>query len=121
MIRCKCDKCFLYDELKSHLQKCPSVMVECRFCKVSHLRGSPPNSYIDRYYDLTEHESQCGSKTVLCYHCQKSVVQRDLPVHLRTFHSDNFTPENQSKYTWKCPVCQSENKDLDESCQVILV
>lgn len=78
----KCSKIFKnFEELANHNYfKCPKSLHYCKFCHLSLIRG---NSTVEsQYYNISAHEYQCGSKTIECYKCNKTVKKFDLESHL---------------------------------------
>jgi hypothetical protein len=71
-------------ELASHrLKQCPDRLIICRFC---HLRvKAGPLSKLGKDLllggGITEHESECGSRTIGCVKCGQNVQLKDVQIH----------------------------------------
>ncbi|KAI8067783.1 ubiquitin fusion degradation protein UFD1-domain-containing protein [Gongronella butleri] len=62
---------------------CPKRLITCRYCHNLVAQGQPATDARDRILGLCEHESYCGSRTIQCQKCQKSIPIKDVPVHAK--------------------------------------
>lgn len=60
---------------------CPNSLHECRYCHLILPRGQPTNE--SRFYGVSSHEWECGSKTTECHKCKKIIKLRDLEMHMK--------------------------------------
>lgn len=65
--------------------ECPMGEHVCMYCHLLLPRGE--QSYEARYHGMSEHEWNCGSKTIECEMCSRSIRLRDLVVHMRIHES----------------------------------
>lgn len=73
-------------QLREHQEKyCFFRKIKCRFCGDIVLSEGEPDDFRDTYYwGLSKHEGICGSKTVNCNFCNKSIRMKELDIHLQT-------------------------------------
>lgn len=81
----RCDKCDSQfgNRLELGIHKGTQCILAdhiCRYCHLNLPRGE--QSYEARYHNMSQHEWECGSKTVSCHICNKNVRMRDLKTHL---------------------------------------
>lgn len=77
-------------QLRIHqTQECPKRIILCRFCN-SFVQAGTDGHYVDYkdkyYYNLTSHESYCGSRTTNCHLCSKVVLIKELKSHIDLIH-----------------------------------
>eukprot|EP01102_Stenamoeba_stenopodia_P007080 TRINITY_DN1979_c0_g1_i2.p2 TRINITY_DN1979_c0_g1~~TRINITY_DN1979_c0_g1_i2.p2 ORF type:complete len:657 (-),score=59.90 TRINITY_DN1979_c0_g1_i2:2794-4764(-) len=102
-LQCVCGMSgFVLDQLIQHKKTvCPERFVRCRFCD-NYARAGPPlgpdADYIDRIHGLTAHESQCGSRTVLCDICKQPVIFKMMEMHLQSLHQNNHHVNNNNTF-----------------------
>ncbi|MQM00314.1 hypothetical protein Taro_033045 [Colocasia esculenta] len=65
---------------------CPLRLITCRFCGDMVQAGSSATDARDRLRGLTEHESVCGSRTAPCDSCGRSVMLKDMDIHVIAVH-----------------------------------
>eukprot|EP01138_Halocafeteria_seosinensis_P016370 gb/GECG01016701.1/.p1 GENE.gb/GECG01016701.1/~~gb/GECG01016701.1/.p1 ORF type:complete len:944 (+),score=122.40 gb/GECG01016701.1/:1-2832(+) len=88
--RCECGKEYQLHQLIRHKKSdCPERLIVCKFCGNTVRAGAPPTDWNDRLKGLTEHESYCGSRTVSCDICGRSVQMKKLEVHVQEVHRNN--------------------------------
>jgi hypothetical protein len=65
--------------------ECPDRLIVCRFCHLLVRAGGKSMNVRDLYLGtgLTEHESECGSRTIQCQKCKKSVQLKDMQTHAK--------------------------------------
>eukprot|EP00050_Salpingoeca_kvevrii_P004246 m.246555 g.246555 ORF g.246555 m.246555 type:complete len:659 (-) comp10968_c3_seq8:206-2182(-) len=73
--------------------ECPHRWVTCRFCFNSVRAGEPARDHGDRLRGMTQHESECGSKTDKCSRCDRLVRLKDMEMHLRLHDMDACAPK----------------------------
>ena len=82
-----CEECTEYNCLKRYTlcehvsRSCPSAIHECRYCHLIIPRGKASNEAT--FYDVSEHEWECGGKTTECPRCGRVIKMRDLETHMR--------------------------------------
>ncbi|KAJ1615386.1 ubiquitin fusion degradation-like protein [Cryptosporidium canis] len=77
-------------QLRVHqTQECPKRIILCRFCN-NFVQAGTDGHYVDfkdkYYYNLTSHESYCGSRTTNCHLCNKVVLIKELKSHIELVH-----------------------------------
>jgi hypothetical protein len=87
LMPCKCGIQLYLKDYISHLNlECPKRLIICRYCHV--LQESGPNSTHSRDLLLTgppisQHESECGSRTIKCQKCKRNVTIKDVALHMK--------------------------------------
>ncbi|KAH8581687.1 ubiquitin fusion degradation (UFD1) family [Cryptosporidium sp. chipmunk genotype I] len=70
-------------------QECSKRIILCRYCN-NFVQAGTDGHYVDYkdkyYYNLTSHESYCGSRTTNCYICNKIVLIKELKSHIDLVH-----------------------------------
>lgn len=83
---CECGIQLFLKDLQQHRScECPERTIQCRFCHTLTHAGPISTLSEDRIQKgapITEHESHCGSRTIVCKVCSKSVRIRDVPMHM---------------------------------------
>lgn len=79
-------------QLRIHqTQECPKRIILCRFCN-SFVQAGTDGHHVDYkdkyYYNLTSHESYCGSRTTNCHLCSKVVLIKELKSHIDLIHAN---------------------------------
>ncbi|KAI7897989.1 ubiquitin fusion degradation protein UFD1-domain-containing protein [Cokeromyces recurvatus] len=73
-----------YEELSKHRQtNCPEKLITCRYCHNLTAQGVISLDARDRLLGLYSHESYCGSRTITCQKCHKSIPIKDIQVHAK--------------------------------------
>ncbi|TRY52925.1 Ubiquitin fusion degradation protein UFD1 [Cryptosporidium tyzzeri] len=71
-------------------QECPKRIILCRYCN-NFVQAGTDGHYVDYkdkyYYNLTSHESYCGSRTTNCNICNKVVLIKELKSHIDLAHA----------------------------------
>ncbi|KAJ3116772.1 hypothetical protein HDU96_008789 [Phlyctochytrium bullatum] len=70
------------------LTLCPDRLLICPFCRLLVRAGAPTTTPLDPHHPatsrmLSEHESDCGARTIPCIKCHKNVRLRDVQRHHR--------------------------------------
>ncbi|OII71942.1 ubiquitin fusion degradation family protein [Cryptosporidium ubiquitum] len=78
-------------QLRIHqTQECPKRIILCRYCN-DFVQAGTNGHYVDYkdkyYYNLTSHESYCGSRTTNCHLCNKTVLIKELKSHIDLIHT----------------------------------
>ncbi|KAL4555512.1 hypothetical protein LXL04_038133 [Taraxacum kok-saghyz] len=69
--------------------ECAMRLVICRFCGDMVAAGSVAVDVRDRMRGLSEHESQCGSRTAPCDSCGRAVMLKEMDIHQIAVHQKN--------------------------------
>ena len=79
---------------KSH---CILRLTLCRFCGLVTVFGDTRGQDAhDRQYNLTVHESECGSRTASCDLCGKTVMLKQIDCHKQLLHNHNSSSSNNN-------------------------
>lgn len=92
MIKCSCGEVIEFPAVPKHKQEsCPNRNIICRFCHLLVEAGKISKSAKDLYLGtgLTEHESECGSRTIICVKCSKPVQLKDVNTHFQLHEIQN--------------------------------
>jgi hypothetical protein len=65
---------------------CPLRLIVCRFCGDTVHAGGEPADVRDRLRNMCEHESICGSRTAPCDSCGRSVMLKEMDIHVIAVH-----------------------------------
>merc|ERR1712000_481776 len=95
------------------------------FCFDIVYSGGIANDVRDRiHWNLTEHESQCGNRTLPCHLCQLPVRLKEMEFHLLSHQSNvrlppSITPEVPQQSTKQSPQpskqsTPSQNREMTE-------
>ncbi|KAK5673028.1 hypothetical protein QVD99_000503 [Batrachochytrium dendrobatidis] len=87
-IVCDCGLSLHLPLIANHKQtECPNRFIVCRFCHLRVRAGKLSQTARDLYLgtSLTEHESDCGARTIKCIKCDRSVQLKDIQTHAQ-FH-----------------------------------
>ena len=138
--KCDCNKEFKLKDLIEHKKsECPERLIVCKFCGDRVRAGPLPTDWHDRLGGLTGHESYCGSRTVPCDMCGRSIKMKSLEYHVDEVHrnpSESQQPSaaqsassaagqggheevyvREGLVLWNCPRCGVDNVDIDTNCQ----
>ncbi|XP_078439272.1 ubiquitin fusion degradation UFD1 family protein [Wolffia australiana] len=86
-IHCPCGAVFNKEEMERHrAAECPLRLITCRFCSGAVAAGRVAADARDRLRGLCEHESICGSRTAPCDACGRTVMLKDMDIHLVAVH-----------------------------------
>eukprot|EP00043_Microstomoeca_roanoka_P011447 m.107817 g.107817 ORF g.107817 m.107817 type:complete len:688 (+) comp15199_c1_seq4:127-2190(+) len=81
-LRCDCGAELTMLSLASHRStECPLRVMTCRFCFNTMRAGKPAADLRDRMAGLTQHESECGSRTESCHVCGARIRLKDMETH----------------------------------------
>lgn len=88
---CPCSDIQLHlKDMQEHRRsECPARLILCRYCHTINPAGPLSTAAKDRLLagsPLTQHESECGNRTISCRQCGKSVLIKDVSVHMRLIH-----------------------------------
>ena len=77
-------------ELRQHQREdCPQRLIRCRFCEDIVPSGGDPDDWRDKFHwNLSQHESICGSKTLKCDECGQNVCIKEMELH-KQIHSNS--------------------------------
>jgi hypothetical protein len=87
ILSCSCgDKLFLPQVKQHKALECPDRYIICRYCHLLLKAGPSSKLAKDLYLDLklSEHESECGARTIDCQKCGKSVQMKEVQLHMQT-------------------------------------
>lgn len=65
---------------------CPLRLITCRFCGDMVQAGAAAADARDRFRGLSEHESICGSRTAPCDSCGRSIMLKEMDLHVVAVH-----------------------------------
>ncbi|KAJ3363011.1 hypothetical protein HDU91_003149 [Kappamyces sp. JEL0680] len=85
--QCSCGESLYVKQVAQHKRvDCPDRFIVCRFCHLLLRAGPLSRSAKDLILGmgLTEHESVCGSRTIVCVKCSKSIQLKDISIHAKT-------------------------------------
>jgi hypothetical protein len=90
---CKCGISQYLPEMLDHRRdgSCPKRLIICRYCHVHVEAGDVSTSTRDLILNgpqLSQHESECGSRTVKCIKCSKTVMIKDVKGHMAMHELD---------------------------------
>ncbi|KAJ3063943.1 hypothetical protein HDU98_000294 [Podochytrium sp. JEL0797] len=109
MMECVCGEGLELAQVAGHKGKqCPERLILCRYCRLRVRAGKKSTVVKDLYagLDLSEHESECGSRTIECVKCKASVQLKDVQMHAQ-FHE--IKKQNQQTPPL-CPNTQCANR-----------
>lgn len=87
---CACGVTLEKTQMVEHqASECPLRLVICRFCGDMVQAGSIAVDTRDRLRGLSEHESQCGSRTAPCDSCGRAVMLKEMDIHQIAVHQKN--------------------------------
>jgi hypothetical protein len=75
-VLCECGLNLELHQVANHRKtECPMRLIICRFCRLTVQAGAKSRTAKDLYLGtgLTEHESECGARTIECQKCKKSI------------------------------------------------
>ena len=115
-------------ELRQHQRTaCPQRLIRCRFCEDIVPSGGDPDDWRDKFHwGLCQHESICGSKTILCGECQHPIRRKEMEFHLQSHQPvaplssiNEETPCHRKEQdstdepkSMECPICGSIQSSL---------
>ena len=104
------------EELREHQENsCANRLIRCRFCEDIVYAGGDPDDIRDKYHwNLSKHESQCGSKTVECEICHSNIRLKELRFHM-DMHNEIVT---RSKVTQEVSNTASRTPDTKSTPDV---
>lgn len=86
-IHCSCGIMLEKEDMVQHqISQCPLRLITCRFCGDMVQAGSLAVDARDRLRGLSEHESICGSRTAPCDSCGRSVMLKEMDIHVIAVH-----------------------------------
>ncbi|KAJ0971515.1 hypothetical protein J5N97_019474 [Dioscorea zingiberensis] len=86
-IHCSCGIMLEKEDMVQHQTSvCPLRLITCRFCGDMVQAGSLAVDARDRLRGLSEHESICGSRTAPCDSCGRSVMLKEMDIHVIAVH-----------------------------------
>ncbi|KAH7282121.1 hypothetical protein KP509_35G013200 [Ceratopteris richardii] len=87
---CRCGVILERDNMVKHqANTCPLRTITCRFCGDMVQAGKDPENLRDRLSGLTQHESECGSRTSPCEICNRAVMLKEMDLHRVAVHGSN--------------------------------
>ncbi|CAK9442363.1 uncharacterized protein LODBEIA_P61060 [Lodderomyces beijingensis] len=91
---------------------CAEKLHQCRFCMLILAQGKP--SYESVYNNMSQHEFECGNKTVECVKCDQIIRHKDLQKHLQVHQLDKAN-WNASFVFEKCRNANCVNQNSSEN------
>nr|CAD1834766.1 unnamed protein product [Ananas comosus var. bracteatus] len=86
-LHCPCGVVLENEEMVQHQSlTCPLRLIVCHFCGDMVQAGTEPLDVRDRLRGLSEHESICGSRTAPCGSCSRSVMLKEMDIHVIAVH-----------------------------------
>ncbi|WVZ70209.1 hypothetical protein U9M48_018891 [Paspalum notatum var. saurae] len=86
-LQCPCGVVLEKEDMVQHQSlACPLRLIVCRFCGDTVYAGGEPVDARDRLRNMCEHESICGSRTAPCDSCGRSVMLKEMDIHLTVVH-----------------------------------
>ncbi|KAG6493617.1 uncharacterized protein LOC122002225 [Zingiber officinale] len=86
-LHCPCGVILETEQMVEHQSlMCPLRLVTCRFCGDMVQAGAAAADARDRFRGLSEHESICGSRTAPCDSCGRSVMLKEMDLHVVAVH-----------------------------------
>jgi hypothetical protein len=86
-LQCPCGVVLEKEDMVQHQSStCPLRLIVCRFCGDTVHAGGEPVDARDRLRNMCEHESICGSMTAPCDSCGRSVMLKEMDIHLIAVH-----------------------------------
>lgn len=86
-LHCPCGVVLEKEEMIQHQSSnCPLRLITCRYCGDMVQAGNEPVDARDRLRGLSEHESICGSRTAPCDSCGRSVMLKEMDIHVIAVH-----------------------------------
>ncbi|KAJ3277898.1 hypothetical protein HK104_002856 [Borealophlyctis nickersoniae] len=85
-IACECGVSLPMSRLAEHrATMCPERLIVCRFCKLCVRAGNRSFTAKDLLLGtgITEHESECGARTIQCVKCKRPVQLKDVQTHAK--------------------------------------
>ncbi|KAI5062303.1 hypothetical protein GOP47_0022842 [Adiantum capillus-veneris] len=87
---CRCGATLERDDMVKHqASNCPLRTIMCRFCGDMVQAGKEAENFRDRLRGLTQHESQCGSRTSPCEVCGRAIMLKEMDLHRAAAHDPN--------------------------------
>ncbi|KAG6511513.1 uncharacterized protein LOC121975897 [Zingiber officinale] len=84
---CPCGVILEKEQMVEHQSlMCPLRLITCRFCGDMVQAGNAPADARDRLRGLSEHESICGSRTIPCDSCGRSIMLKEMDLHVVAVH-----------------------------------
>ncbi|XP_059661103.1 uncharacterized protein LOC132307388 [Cornus florida] len=89
-LHCPCGIVLEKEKMVQHQSSdCPLRLITCRFCGDMVQAGNSAADARDRLRGLSEHESECGSRTAPCDSCGRSVMLKEMDIHRIAVHQKN--------------------------------
>ncbi|CAD5188791.1 unnamed protein product [Musa acuminata subsp. malaccensis] len=86
-LHCPCGVILEKEQMVQHQSAiCPLRLITCRFCGDMVQAGNTPADARDRLRGLSEHESICGSRTAPCDSCGRSIMLKEMDIHVIAVH-----------------------------------
>ncbi|WOL18418.1 hypothetical protein Cni_G27213 [Canna indica] len=86
-LHCPCGVILEKEQMVQHQSStCPLRLITCRFCGDMVQAGSTAADARDRLRGLSEHESICGSRTAPCDSCGRSIMLKEMDIHVIAVH-----------------------------------
>ncbi|TPX32284.1 hypothetical protein SmJEL517_g04577 [Synchytrium microbalum] len=85
-LSCTCGKSLTLPELAQHKREsCPDRYIICKYCHL-RLKAGPPSTSVKDWtlgLQLSQHESECGARTIECVTCKKPVQLKEVTSHMK--------------------------------------
>ncbi|PPS19910.1 hypothetical protein GOBAR_AA00669 [Gossypium barbadense] len=78
----------LLRQMQHQASDCSLRINTCQFCGDMVQAGSSAMDAHDRLKGLSEHESICSSRTAPCNSCGRSIMLKDMDIHLIEVHQN---------------------------------
>lgn len=107
------------EELRQHQRgDCPQRLIRCRFCEDIVPSGGDPDDWRDKFHwGLSQHESICGSKTIVCDECHQNVRIKEMDFHMRAHEEAKRTPvkpPSSGVANLQPPTAPTEEANVDD-------
>jgi hypothetical protein len=124
LLECICLQTLLLPQVAFHCRKeCPERMIICRFCHLLVRAGEFSRTGKDLFLGslLSEHESECGARTVTCQTCKKPVQLKDVQLHTDVHRKLSASFQKESGFqvcmNLNCSMAQNEPKNEMKLCK----
>ncbi|XP_062212556.1 uncharacterized protein LOC133913420 [Phragmites australis] len=86
-LQCPCGVVLEKEDMVQHQSSaCPLRLIVCRFCGDTVHAGGEAVDVRDRLRNMCQHESICGSRTAPCDSCGRSVMLKEMDIHVIAVH-----------------------------------
>ncbi|KAJ3044455.1 hypothetical protein HDV00_001882 [Rhizophlyctis rosea] len=120
-LNCVCGASMPLPKLSVHRrERCPERLIVCRFCHLRVRAGGMSFSAKDLMLGtgLTEHESECGARTITCVRCSRNVQMKEVQAHMR-LHEEERRHRKLGKELCRNEVCANWQAEKGENRNVL--